>query len=1306
MKHQKQQKFEQLVTTTLLIIAGIFTSTNSRVLAQLKPDNTLGSENSVVNKINEFKDLINGGAARGTNLFHSFEKFNVGENRSVYFANPVNIKNILTRVTGGNASNIFGKLGVEGTANLFLINPNGIVFGNHASLDIRGSFTATTADSIKLGENGLFSATAPATSNLLTVQPGALFMNALRNQQATINNQGNLTVANGKKLTLFGANVTNTGTLTAAGTIQLTGAENLKVRGNIDTSTLLLKTKNFTIAENNHATIDKTTLAGLSGNTNLIFQAINDITINPLNSNSLELANGSGIIKFIADADGNGIGNFQMDIADTIKTPGRSVEIKGVNLTVGDIDTRAKFGGGNITLTAQGDITTQNLYSSLSLSPSTEGDGGNITLTAKGDITTQNLNSFSFSGDGGNITFTAKGDITTQNLNSFSLSGLGTAGNGGNITFTAQGDISTQSLDSYSWSGSGTARTGGNITFTAQGDITAQDLNSSSFSSLGIAGNGGNITLSATGGITTQDLNSSSLSRFKIAGNGGGITLTTNEGNISTQNLYSFSYSGLGIAGNGGGITLSAGGNIGRIRDNEDSQEVPVFSSFSVSKNGNSAQGGNVTLAAKNHITNLEILTLSSSSKSGDVQVKGFGDLSVTNTGIITSKQVTIHIPIFGEIILNVDGVGQSGNVNITSTGNLTFKDSRIDSDTNGSDSAGNVTITSPGTVTFNNSKIASNTSSAGNAGNIQINANNLTLTNASEISASTTGDGKAGDITFNTATLTVANGGKIFATTTGNGDGGAIAVNAPNRVNLGIGVQDFSPILSVETSGAGKAGDIIINTPHLTVSDTARITATATATATNTQGGGSITLNASKINLAGIVGVFAETQGQAPAGTLKLNPYNNQPDLDITLFPNSTISASTIASGNGGDLIITAPENINITGKGKLAVESRGSGDAGNIQITSQNLKITDGVQISASTSGSGQGGNININTNNLTANTGGQLLTATSGNAKAGNINLKVKDNITLDGSETGLFANTETGSTDDSGSIEIDSQTLIIKNGARIAVNSQGSGKGGNISVKAGLLSLDNKAFISAETASNQGGEINLNIQDLLLMRNNSRITATAGTDGAGGDGGNININTPFIVAFPQENSDITANAYEGNGGEINITTNAIFGLKDQPQITIRSDITASSEFGLAGNVQINTPDVDPTSGLTELPGNLVDAESLLGKDICSKEQLAKNSSFTITGKGGLPADSDEYISNSPGIVEWVTRSGKQETTPVVMRQREVNKKEKNINNRVIQQAQGWIISTDGRVILTADVPKVTPQSSSITHPNCHI
>ena len=138
------------------------------VQAQLLPDNSLGNENSVINSINSLEDRIDGGAIRGKNLFHSFKEFNIGNGRSVYFNNPTNIENILTRVTGTNQSNILGKLGVLGNANLFLINPNGILFGKDAILDINGSFVGSTASFIDFVDGTEFSAVSP-DKPLLTI---------------------------------------------------------------------------------------------------------------------------------------------------------------------------------------------------------------------------------------------------------------------------------------------------------------------------------------------------------------------------------------------------------------------------------------------------------------------------------------------------------------------------------------------------------------------------------------------------------------------------------------------------------------------------------------------------------------------------------------------------------------------------------------------------------------------------------------------------------------------------------------------------------------------------------------------------------------------------------------------------------------------------------------------------------------------------------------------------------------------------------------------------------------------------------
>ncbi|MGF1487357.1 MAG: filamentous hemagglutinin N-terminal domain-containing protein, partial [Prochloraceae cyanobacterium] len=127
--------------------------------AQLTPDHTLGNETSIVNKINNFVSEINGGSVRGNQLFHSFQEFNIDRGKTVIF-NSSGIENIFTRVTGRNASNIFGTLKVNGNANLLLMNPNGIIFGKEARLDLNNSFIGTTASSLFF--NGFeFNATNP-----------------------------------------------------------------------------------------------------------------------------------------------------------------------------------------------------------------------------------------------------------------------------------------------------------------------------------------------------------------------------------------------------------------------------------------------------------------------------------------------------------------------------------------------------------------------------------------------------------------------------------------------------------------------------------------------------------------------------------------------------------------------------------------------------------------------------------------------------------------------------------------------------------------------------------------------------------------------------------------------------------------------------------------------------------------------------------------------------------------------------------------------------------------------------------------
>lgn len=198
-----------------LVIGGAIVFWNNCALAQITPDGTLGAEGSQVTSPIPGGFLIEGGATRGTNLFHSFQEFSIPTNGIAYFNNALNIQNILTRVTGGFVSNIDGLIAANGTANLFLLNPKGILFSPNASLDIGGSFFVSTARSLVFDNGFEFSALNPQSPPLLTINvPLGLQYGA---NAGSIQAQGSmLQVPNGKTLALVGGDVALDGSILSA----------------------------------------------------------------------------------------------------------------------------------------------------------------------------------------------------------------------------------------------------------------------------------------------------------------------------------------------------------------------------------------------------------------------------------------------------------------------------------------------------------------------------------------------------------------------------------------------------------------------------------------------------------------------------------------------------------------------------------------------------------------------------------------------------------------------------------------------------------------------------------------------------------------------------------------------------------------------------------------------------------------------------------------------------------------------------------------------------------------------------------
>jgi large exoprotein involved in heme utilization and adhesion len=362
-------------------------------------------------------------------------------------------------------------------------------------------------------------------------------------------------------------------------------------------------------------------------------------------------------------------------------------------------------------------------------------------------------------------------------------------------------------------------------------------------------------------------------------------------------------------------------------------------------------------------------------------------------------------------------------------------------------------------------------------------------------------------------------------------------------------------------------------------------------------------------------------------------------------------------------------------------------------------------------------------------------------------GNLTVNASESVKLIGTSvndypSGLFA--ATSGSGDAGKVTITTGRLIIQDGAELTVSSQSDpnytypggayilGKAGDLNVTAHSILLDNAGKLTSNSESGKGGNITLQVRDLLLMRRNSQISTNAG---ANGDGGKITIYAPngFLVATPFGNNDITANANFGSGGKITITAKNTFGFvprtrtdlerllntKDPDQLKPSelptSDITAFSQQNptLNGIVQINSPDADPSKGLVELPVNLVDASQQIAAGCDSGSKIAR-SSFIMTGRGGLVADPTQpLIADDAVLADWITLEPQSKNRASVIQKRAVfqarsiekSQQVDSVNEPTqIVEAQGWVRDANGNVVLVAQVPTASPHNSSLTATSC--
>lgn len=1338
-------------------------------VAQVIPDGTLGAESSIVVPLDDTTQRIDGGALRGSSLFHSFQEFGIPEGMGVYFSDPQGISTIFSRITGSNPSAIFGTLGVFGDANLFLLNPNGILFGPNAQLNLGGSFVGSTADSLTLPGGGEFSATNPTAVPLLDVQMSAAPVGLLFEGEETsiIVNGGNLAVESGHNLALVGGTVVSAGEVAAPGgevaIVSVQGDGNGSPGQAQLTQTGELRAVSSApigeIAPPEQLQVPQwSTVAGLTnGNTGQVTVGDSEIPVQAGDVVVQQAAAGAATISAandltLVESELFAEGDLRLQAQDTVRLRD-SVAMAGSNLQVtGDAvvdiattDTSLPAGNSDLRAGAEQAVTING--GEVILSAAVTAPGGTVTITGEriGLLDGTNINVSAVAGGGEVLIGTAaypvldarqtaartyiapEATITADGLNigdggqvvvwaeevtgfygEISAQGGAESGNGGfvevsgrqHLLFRGDVDVTAASGDSGTLlldptdiiiaAGAGDGAGDGEDTFTGNnsgvvGSILSAPL--STFddtapttiyeSELERLSGDTDIVLQATNDITIQDLTTftqAGLLRFApgtgriefvadadnngigsvtmddrrdriqtrgrdlvISGNNlylgnissspdeGSYDLATSDaGNITitgsgtleigdiNSSVYSFSYetepSNLG--GNGGAISITNTADTGRIAiGNINSSTIADADFDGTSGNGlvvSAGNAGSVTITGSSDVVVGDVASRSLASTYAslygdpetpadiETQARTGGSVMITGGGTVEVGRVSTNSlaeSSFAEIFFGEADViaGEAGQVTISGGGDVSVS---------GIEASSTVFYSVPPTNNFLPRGIA------GTGGNIRIESRNGSVATGDFLRAFSFSDfgpsGDSGNITLRAITGSIqGNSSQAFAFSIA--QSGSTSGNAGNlTLEAGNAIAGFRGLTLSATARSGTAqiqgfGNLLIQDIELV---------------TTAQGQIEVELPEGFGNTEPIVNLDTGTIGQS-GGTVIAGTAN------LTL-ENVAVQADANGSQPAGGVIISSPGQVTLN-VSRIDSNANRDGAAGQIVIDADQIDLNDGVAISASTRGTGEAGRITLTGQNVTIRNGATVQTNTLGPQDAGDIKFNVTGTLDIDGGS--VESSTTPDSTGAGGDIVIDPIVTRVRNGGRLAATSEGSGIGGNITVFSGRLILDNGQIIT-NTLNNDGGNITLTLTDILFLSNGSQISTNAGANG-----GNIEIDAPFIIAIPIENSDITANAEFGNGGNVRITTQGLFGIAFRDRLTPLSDITASSQFGLSGNVEIDALETDPTRNLTVLPEETVNTNI---QQSCQADGNSSNVAFFDLGRGGVPTSPEDFLS----------------------------------------------------------------------------
>ena len=625
--------------------------------------------------------------------------------------------------------------------------------------------------------------------------------------------------------------------------------------------------------------------------------------------------------------------------------------------------------------------------------------------------------------------------------------------------------------------------------------------------------------------------------------------------------------------------------------------------------------------------------------------------------------------------------------------------------------------------------------------GNIRVNARNLELREQSELYAGIaegvgSPEAQAGDVIIDaTESVRIFGSGGVGEDTSDLVNAIALLFNdydtaIRNVVGFRANVPgDFIPNLlrnpNPESTAIGNAGNIIIETGNLEVSDRGSLTAKVYGQGNS----GNIDVTASDITIR-----EGDTLNQVISGSGNTGDINFTTDnLTVIGSPNdldgdsSFILADTRSVGDSGNINIIANNLINLNGVSLLQTQilEEGVGDAGDINITSNNFNANgaflqtnalgignpgsinlnvagdiffDSVLLNSALSnqGTGNSGNIAIDAFNCNLVDGSEIRANIEGQGNAGNIQLEIDNEINFDGST--IAAEVTEDATGNAGIIEISASSLSLNNGSEFNTETLGEGNGGTIAINTNSLNISDRSIISAATTSGSGGNIDLIVKDRLDLRENSIISAEALNLA---DGGNINIDTEFIVAFPSQNpgngNDIIASAAGGDGGNITIAADSIIGIFQREAIADNNsnDIDASSDFGLDGTVSIFTPETNTLEGIRELSTNIIQTEQTTASACGADETNIAENSLIVQGKGGV-----QQRPNMPLTSDSLLFSGKKISNNSQL----AKVKPINTAKGKIVIARGVKVKPNGDIYLTAHPTGDRSSNANAEYSNC--